>query len=442
MLVQFRDPNVSLWQSAMDSTIHQAAATWVPRPDLAAVSTEGMILREVASHCAAVVEKVPLSGLLIHSPAFAEFLHLPRPATVHETVSYCSMLWKQIAEAKLRGDAAEVAKLERETNFGSCDPRYAQAVEKYIEYFKLRRQPIPYISPRGGDFAVEPIADKCKIVLVGDWGTGQEPARTVLERIKVRDPDIIIHLGDIYYSGTNYEAENYFLKLFEAVFGAAGGNARPRVLTMAGNHDMYAGGSGYYWLLQRLGQSASYFCLHNPNWRFIAVDTGYNDHDPLTVNTTATRLQDKELEWLRAQVAGANGARTILLSHHPLFSAFEDINGKPVNDLLLQQVHDLLPHITAWFWGHEHNLVVYKEYLNIHARLVGHGAFPVAVPQSSPPKHAIPFHQEVALGNDGTCFNHGYALITLNGAQAKADYFECLPTGDKLNHTESLNELP
>jgi hypothetical protein len=50
MLVQFRDPNLSLWQSAMDSTIHQAAETWVPRPDLAAVSKEGMILREVASH--------------------------------------------------------------------------------------------------------------------------------------------------------------------------------------------------------------------------------------------------------------------------------------------------------------------------------------------------------------------------------------------------------
>jgi 3',5'-cyclic AMP phosphodiesterase CpdA len=442
MLVQFRDPNLSLWQSAMDSTIHQAAATWVPRPDLAAVSKEGMILREVASHCAAVVEKVALSDLLIHPLAFAQFLHLPRPATVHETVSYCSMLWKQIAEARLLGDAAELAKLEREKDFGSCDPRYAQAVEKYIEYFKLRRQPIPYISPRGGDFAVEPIADKCKIALVGDWGTGQEPARTVLERIKIRDPDIIIHLGDIYYSGTKYEAENYFLKLFEAVFGATGGNARPRVLTMAGNHDMYAGGIGYYWLLQQLGQSASYFCLQNSNWRFIAVDTGYNDHDPLTVNTTATRLQDKELEWLGAQVAGANGARTILLSHHPLFSAFEDINGKPVNDLLLQQVNDLLPHITAWFWGHEHNLVVYKEYLNIHARLVGHGAFPVAVSELSPPKHPIPFHQEVVLGNDGTCFNHGYALITLTGSQARADYFECLPTGDKLNHTESLNELP
>jgi len=46
--------------------------------------------------------------------------------------------------------------------------------------------------------------------------------------------------------------------------------------------------------------------------------------------------------------------KTILLSHHPLFGAFEDINGQPVNELLLQQAHDLLPHMTACFWGHEH----------------------------------------------------------------------------------------
>jgi hypothetical protein len=211
---------------------------------------------------------------------------------------------------------------------------------------------------------------------------------------------------------------------------------------MSGNHDMYAGGSGYYWLLPQLGQSASYFCLHNRNWRFIAVDTGYNDHDPMAVNTTATHLQDKELGWLRAQIGRAGGARIVLLSHHPLFSAFEDINGKPVNDLLLHQVHDLLPQITAWFWAHEHNLVIYKEYLNIHARLVGHGAFPVGMPELSPPKHPIPFHQEVTLGNDGTCFNHGYALITLSGVQGRTDYYECLPGGDKLNHTELLNQLP
>jgi hypothetical protein len=127
----------------------------------------------------------------------------------------------------------------------------------------------------------------------------------------------------------------------------------------------------------------------------------------------------------------------------PLFSAFEDIDKKPLNDQLLNQVRELLPRITAWYWAHEHNLVIYKEYLNIHARLVGHGAFPIGIKEISAPKHPIPFYENVLLGNDGTCFNHGYALITLDGPAARADYFECVgPSEDKLNHTEQLNKLP
>jgi hypothetical protein len=188
MLVQFRDPTLSLWQSAMDATIHQAAAQWVPRPDLSGSSREAGILREVANHCASVAEKIPFGELLLQQPAFARFLHLPPPATVHESISYCSTLWKHIAQARLRGDAAEVAKWEAEIDFGSCDPRYAEAVEKYIEYFQLRRQPIPYVSPQGADFAVESIPDDCKIALMGDWGTGQEAARLCWNESKLATP--------------------------------------------------------------------------------------------------------------------------------------------------------------------------------------------------------------------------------------------------------------
>jgi hypothetical protein len=94
------------------------------------------------------------------------------------------------------------------------------------------------------------------------------------------------------------------------------------------------------------------------------------------------------------------------------------------------------------YWAHEHNLVIYQEYLNIHARLVGHGAFPIGIKELSAPKHSIPFYENVVLGNDGTCFNHGYVLITLEGREGKADYYECGPAVDTLNHTEQLNNLP
>jgi hypothetical protein len=445
MLVQFRDPSLSLWQSAIDETVHKTHPDWTFRPSMAYTDPAGSIIREVARYCAAVADNLPLHHLLSAEPIFAKLLGLPSTSNVHEQISYCSALYLRLAKAHASGNAAEIAAVKAQVGFGDCDPSYAEAVAKYVEYYKMRREPIPYIAPKSPNDSVEMIPDKCKIALVGDWGTGQQPAEIVLERIKLHNPDIIVHLGDIYYAGTQYEADNYFLKIFQRVFGISsfGKKICPRVLTMAGNHDMYAGGSGYYWLLKQLGQDASFFCLHNENWRFIGVDTGYNDHDPLTVTSTATRIQDSELDWLRAQVASPGDSKIVLLSHHPLFSAFDEIDHRPVNDQLLNQVRELLPRISAWYWAHEHNLVIYKEYLNIHSRLIGHGAFPVGIQELSTPKHpTIPFYDNVTLGNDGTCFNHGYALITLDGRSGHADYFECGPQANKLNYSEEIHNLP
>jgi Calcineurin-like phosphoesterase len=264
----------------------------------------GSILREVARHCAAVAEHLPLDHLLSTEPAFAKLLALPQTNKVKEQLSYCSALYLRKAKALASGNAAEIKAVDDQITFGDCDPKYALAVAKYVQYFEARRKPIPYIPAKSDSFSVEPIADKCTIALVGDWGTGQELAKVVLHNIAKRNPDIIIHLGDVYYSGTKYEAEHYFLNIFKEVFPSItfGRNSNPRIFTMAGNHDMYAGGSGFYWLLTQIGQCASYFSLQNNYRPFVAVDTGFNDHDPLTVNSTATRIQDRELEWLKPRL--------------------------------------------------------------------------------------------------------------------------------------------
>ncbi len=70
---------------------------------------------------------------------------------------------------------------------------------------------------------------------------------------------------------------------------------------------MYAGGGRYYTVLDMLGQPASYFCLRNDEWQFIALDTGLHDSDP--VARTATFLEDTEVEWLKDKVRNAGGRR-------------------------------------------------------------------------------------------------------------------------------------
>ena len=40
------------------------------------------------------------------------------------------------------------------------------------------------------------------MALIGDWGTGAEPARRVLRHIADQGADVFIHLGDISAAGT------------------------------------------------------------------------------------------------------------------------------------------------------------------------------------------------------------------------------------------------
>ena len=53
------------------------------------------------------------------------------------------------------------------------------------------------------------IPDKCSIALLGDWGADNDHALNIAKQVRARKPDIAIHLGDIYYAGTQYETERF-----------------------------------------------------------------------------------------------------------------------------------------------------------------------------------------------------------------------------------------
>src|ERR1700733_11151027 len=99
------------------------------------------------------------------------------------------------------------------------------------------------------------------------------------------------------------------------------GNNFP-IYTLCGNHDMYSGGGGYYWLLDQIGQKASYFCLRNDNWMFLAMDTGFHDNNPFNVATNMTQPVSEdgwsEADWHMQQIKNAGNRKLVLLSHHHL----------------------------------------------------------------------------------------------------------------------------
>src|SRR6202012_2125685 len=130
-------------------------------------------------------------------------------------------------------------------------------------------------------------------------------------------------------------------------------------------------------------------------------------------------VDPQEITWMKDKICNAGGRKSVLLSHHQLFSAFEQIGGQAVNQKILPQVQDILPKLTLWLWGHEHNQVIYKRYLNVLARCIGHGAFPVSsTPPYPSPNAGVPL-ENVNLDLDPNNFyRHGYVLMKLNGASA------------------------
>lgn len=57
-----------------------------------------------------------------------------------------------------------------------------------------------YLPPNERDIIYFNESDK--IALLGDWGTGKDDANALLEKLVIeKEANIVIHLGDVYYSG-------------------------------------------------------------------------------------------------------------------------------------------------------------------------------------------------------------------------------------------------
>jgi predicted phosphodiesterase len=391
----FHDPLLSVYQSAVADLarridVERAAAS----PSLeAAGESPGTALKEAAERVA-----VRHAYRITQGGSDTSFEQQEEAAleamTIGQNAEVCASLGLRYLRAKVFGDAATQAYIRTELETGGkCDPKWITVLEEYAKYFGPfgARPEIPYIRPATVGPKVITIKSNARIGLIGDWGTGAEPAKRILRQVKTNQPDVLVHLGDIYYSGTDDECRMNFDAIVNDVLERRTKDIS--VYTLAGNHDMYSGGIGYYSLISRLNKSsmkqpASFFCLRTEDnsWQLLAMDTGQHDYNALSVSTALTYVDQDERDWHEARIREFPG-KTILLSHHQLFSAFSqigprDVTGKlnPINPEL-KKVYDQLRSagktIAAWFWGHEHNLCVYQLYHDLRrGRCLGHSAIP------------------------------------------------------------------
>jgi hypothetical protein len=284
------------------------------------------------------------------------------------------------------------------------------------------------------------IANKARVLLVGDWGSGLPRAKAVGERMRAALDDDegkarerhVIHLGDVYFSGFEREYKNRFLPYWPV---------RPDEAkligswSLNGNHDMFSGGYGYFdFLLQepRFARQAgtSYFCLENDHWQIFGLDSAY---DLLGMRGDEGDLYGPQAMWLALKRAASPKKKTLLLTHHQLFSAYE--GGSPNLEARLQPIAP----VTAWFWGHEHLCAVYSKgthSLVQHPRLLGHGGVPVAPHEGDLPPHVdYEFRDSMqSLLNRFTRF--GFAVLDFDEGYISVKYVSEL--GDAPHHTEVI----
>ena len=429
-MVRVSHPGISLWQS----TVRQVVAQHIARGDISS--------RDVARH-----------PLVQAADAYA-FNALSKPMEVKAPPPAGDVGPDRLFEVAY---AHAQNLVERTTSFAesighfaNLDPLFVECIFDFVKWYWLAHRKPEYRdwkqSASGTNFGVVDhlIPGDAKVGLIGDWGTGMDDAGILLERLlSDHSPAVLIHLGDIYYSGTPFEAQHNFGAVLDRVRADLHlSNTDLRVYTLPGNHDYYSGGIGFYRLIDSLnqggsGQTASYFCLRTSDGsvQFLGMDTGFYDRDPgvgFDADRVAPKIHDSELEWLLDKINGFPG-KTILFSHHQLFSSHSALNGLNsgrvpyLNQALLDAFRPSFDRIAAWFWGHEHSLMIFEDgqFGLKKGRLIGCSAFETV--EGDDP-YSVNFPQvkqrspDIQLGRDGDWYNHGCALIDLG--QRSISYYQ------------------
>jgi len=285
--------------------------------------------------------------------------------------------------------------------------------------------------PRAGIYTMPEVAS---VALAGDWGTGTISAYRVRDQILNLNPDITMHLGDVYYSGTQNELDEYFLGDDDWPRGALRPSGNITALpsyALNGNHEMYSGGHAYFRAIRdEFGQQASFFCVENEYWRIVGLDSGYSAKlvPGLELLPWFVRLQAANMEWLRRNVLGSEDKRPIiLLSHHQWFSSFEREYRRLGRDLGIDTRYLL------WFWGHEHRLAGYGANRThpdgplIRGRCIGHGGMPTEDIHASVrrDRNLVFYDQRVAGSVDGTDVGYnGFAFLEFDREELTISYID------------------
>jgi hypothetical protein len=382
---------------------------------------------------------------------------------------------KNLDEGLFRGFGIDPHKLQLDLanavgdvipHFGKyeIDKGWTESLINYHENLD-HRVPFPLHTSIEGYTGVQDLigGNEIRIALVGDWGgdPSYPIGKKVAASIATHQPHYVIHLGDVYYSGLAAEEQAAFLS-------EAWPFELPATISLAlnSNHEMYAGGKGYYETLLKDPRFATqkgigYFALTNANWLIIGLDTAYFGRwsSRLYQNGTLGDVRDDngmvQRDWLHKLLhdPAQAGKRVIILTHHDGFNIDPGSGAVAVKPLWTEMTGCLRGNMSPsrageligvrdwwWYWGHVHAPSVYRRIFfsdnsSVSPRCAGHGAipylpYPVDYGNYGDGIIQIQFAETVTENpsptdeTDKDRAPNGYALLTLTGATIKEEFFD------------------
>ncbi|MEP5611488.1 MAG: metallophosphoesterase, partial [Cyclobacteriaceae bacterium] len=255
-------------------------------------------------------------------------------------------------EGTLMGDGSWVST----ALYGVLDPGWVQA----ILYYFLFDLDITTKHPFTNTPKVTTITqDTLSLALFGDWGTGQyqdgnlssSPSQQVMQQIAAKNPDVMIHLGDVYYAGLGSQEQEKLLDCWKS--------ARLGNFTLNSNHEMYDGGLGLYNValnspLFAAQNQSTFFAIRFNEWVILGLDSAYNATKFYMDGAIAGSEQKDFVDSLNL----TKDNKLLVLTHHnPI-----DVQGLNPNALWTDVVKNTLggTEPDMWYWGHIHNGAMYQ----------------------------------------------------------------------------------
>lgn len=313
--------------------------------------------------------------------------------------------------------------------YEDLDPGWLESFAEWLEHL---------IFDHHASFVTKPVThsmpDNVRIAVVGDWGTGDwragqnpSPSARVRQAVSKLQPDITIHLGDVYYSGTAPEEDH----LLECLWPAGSHSS----WALNSNHEMYSGGKPYFTAISRRAfwnqKGCSYFALENTNWVVVGLDSAYFA-DEMGLYKVGALFNAKggteQIAFLQSQIK--KGKQIIVLTHHNGLSVTGQKCLPLWNQVMSAWGSESAPNY--WYWGHVHSGVVYQPKAqgtsHVLCRCCGHGALPgVRASVLDDTTLPIVWHEKDKANDPDICDRilDGFATIELAGtAIAEAFYDE------------------